>query len=251
MHNSTCVLSKFWRTISAVLIMGTASVLPISANLVTNGTFTGTPGQIGYNGSLTGWTGLGTEGAFGTPGRVPDFLFPATGGTQTGDSFFGNVSFFGNPSSPTSNDFVASDGDSTFAGGISQTVSGLTVGDTYTLTFEWAGAQQTGFSGNTTEKWGVTLGSQSQNTGTVNTPSQTFVGWQSASLNFTASSTSELLSFMAVGTPVGEPPWLLLSNVDLEDTTKSAAPEPMTGGLMLIAALIGLPVMYRLRRKRA
>lgn len=247
-------ISGRWLCTLAALAGTTALLSPgvARANLVTNGIFAGTPGQIEFNGSLPGWKGLGTEGPFGNPNRVPVFLFPASGGTQTGDVFFGNVSFFGNPMSPSGNNFVAADGDPVFAGGIQQTVNGLTAGVDYTLTFNWAGAQQTGFSGPTTERWDVTFGGSTQSTATVNTPSQSFVGWQSATMTFTATSASQLLRFAAVGSPSGQPPWLLLDNVQL-NSSLAAVPEPSTLAMVALGlgGLVGAAKTARRRSRQA
>lgn len=208
------------------------------AQLVLNGDFSnpGTPGQLTVNTSLANWTGIGKEGNFGSPTTPPVFVFPTTGGSVAGSAFMGSVSFFGNPQGPSGQRFVAADGDPDWAGGIQQTINGLTPGDSYDLNFNWAGAQQTGFSGDTTQKWQVTFGSQTQSTATVNTPSQSFVGWQSATLNFTATSSSQLLTFLAVGTPGGQPPWLLLNNVQMTPQL-AVIPEPSS---IAIATFVGL-----------
>jgi hypothetical protein len=59
--------------------------------------------------------------------------------------------------SPTGGNFVAADG-SYIARPITQTLSGLQVGQLYKLTFYWAAAQQAGFDGVTNEGWQVCLG---------------------------------------------------------------------------------------------
>jgi hypothetical protein len=69
-------------------------------------------------------------------------------------------------------------------------------------------------------------------------PEKGFTGWQSATMVFTATSASEILSFLAKGTAPGAPPFMLLDNVKLE----AAVPEPATwtmliGGLGLLAFL--------------
>jgi len=215
------------------------SVLPAYAtDLLTNGSFTGTHGQLTVNTTLSGWTGGGKEGNFGSQTTPPVFVFNPGDTFVTGDAFMGSVGFYGTPSEPSGKNFVAADGDPAWAGSVSQTVAGLTVGHTYQLDFTWAGAQQQGFSGNTTESWQVSFGSDTQSTATVNTPSQTFVGWQTASMTFTATSTSQVLQFLAKGSPSGEPPWLLLSDASLQDTTVTppTVPEPATITLVLSGA---------------
>jgi len=227
-----------------------------AGSILTNGNFSspGTSGQLTVNSySLTGWTGGGKEGAFGSQTTPPVFVFAlgtanqlATTGVM-GDAFMGTVDFYGVTAAPGGGAVVAADGDPAWAGSISQTVSGLMVGDTYSLTFNWAGAQQQGFSGPTTEKWQVSFGGSTQTTSTVSTPSQTFEGWQTGSLTFTATSASEALTFLAVGSPSGEPPWLLLNGVSLTDTTSAGAPEP---GTLLLLGVGGAVLVGSVRRRR-
>ncbi len=219
-----------------------------------NGDFSlnGGQGQVTYNTTLDSWTAGGQEGSGGNPARAPVFVFASSnaGGTVSGDSWFGNVGFYSLSAPPSGSYFIAADGDSRLAGSISQTVNGLTVGHTYDLKFNWAGAQQTGFSGPTTEKWQVSFGADTQSTSTVATPSQSFVGWQNSTLSFTAASASQLLSFLAIGTPNGQPPWLLLNGLSLTDTTTPPpVPEPSTLA-MLAVGIAGL-VLLRRRSQRS
>jgi hypothetical protein len=74
-----------------------------------------------------------------------------------------------------------------------------------------------------------------------------FSGWLPVNLTFTANSTSELLSFLAVGTPSGNlPPFALLDGVSL-----TAVPEPSTWAMMLLG-FGGLGyAAYRRRRTAA
>jgi PEP-CTERM motif len=63
----------------------------------------------------------------------------------------------------------------------------------------------------------------------VDNASHGFTGWTYQTLDFTADNTSDVLSFLAVGTPNGVPPFSLLDGVSV-----NAIPEPMSATLMLI-----------------
>ena len=121
-------------------------------------------------------------------------------------------------SAPGGGNFIAMDGDYEKAA-VTQTVTGLTVGQTYRLTFNWGGGQEasTNYTQNTTHWLTVSMGGATiLTTGTISLDHGYFSGWYSQSVNFTATATSETLSFLAGGTPTGQPPFTLLSNVDLE-----------------------------------
>jgi hypothetical protein len=224
----------------AAFVSLVASYSAQAAPLLSNGNFAsnGGAGQLTVNTSLTSWTGGGKEGNFGSATTPPVFIYPAGTYSAPGDGFMGTVSFYGfnattNP--PGGGVVIAAAGDPQWKGSISQTINSLNVGDTYAVAFNWASAQQQGFSGNTTEDWQVSLGASSQTTTVASTTSQTFGGWKTASLNFTATSPSEVLAFTAIGTPSGEQPWSLLNGVTLTDT--SSVPEPASLGLVGIVAV--------------
>lgn len=117
--------------------------------------------------------------------------------------------------SPAGGNFIAADG-AFEVGAISQTITGLTAGKVYALSFYWAAAQQQGFDGATTENWQVTLGTQSFTTPTTNLTAHSFSGWIQQTFNYTATSATETLSFLAQGTPTGQPPFVLLGGVTLD-----------------------------------
>jgi hypothetical protein len=133
-------------------------------------------------------------------------------------------------------------------GAISQSISGLTVGQTYVLTFYWAAAQQQGFTGATTEWWQVSLGAQTQNTGTFSLASGSFSGWMQQTMYFTATSGTETLSFLAGGTPSGEPPFSLLTDIDMTVVPDFSNWMVFTG---FGAVCIAFAAVYRRGRRRS
>jgi hypothetical protein len=113
------------------------------------------------------------------------------------------------------------------------------------VTFYWADSQQQGFSGASTDFLTVTLGSSpGQSTPTVPDNSQSFTPWISQTFDFTATGASEVLSFLATGTPTNgiAPAFALLDDVtvtQLGTPPPGMTPEPSS--LMLLAT--GLVVM--------
>ena len=220
-----------------VVALSVFAVSARAADLVTNGSFesNGGNGQLGYNTFATGWS---------VPGGSYTFIFaPGTADTTGANGEYGGLSLWG-PGNGSANGLPATspDGgyyiaqDSAFQqGAISQTVSGLTVGDSYTVGFWWAAAQQYGFTGATEDQWQVSLGSQTQSTLFASIPSHGFSGWMYQTFTFTADNTTDVLSFFANGGPPGVPPFALLDGVTLNQT-----PEPASFTLMLTAVgLIG------------
>ena len=162
-------------------------------------------------------SGTNANGAnAGQPNQAPGQFNAANGYGNTYMWGLQNGSANGLPAtSPAGGNFIAADGIYETAP-ITQTITGLTVGQTYSLKFYWAGAQQESFTGITTENWTVSLGASSATTPTVTTPSHGFSGWMQQTFYFQATATSETLSFLATGTPNGEPPFALLGGVDME-----------------------------------
>ncbi len=221
----------------------------------TQTTCTGGSGQLGYNTNATGWTNEDASG--NTLGY--NFLFTSTSSATSGATGVdGEISLYnGNEAAgytytltgaengdgitdgavPGGGNFIADDGAYDSAP-ISQTINNLTVGAEYVLGFYWAAAQQTTFTGDTSEQWQVTLGSQTQSTPVVDNASEGFSGWMYQTFVFTAASTTETLSFLSVGTPIApsEPPFALLADVSLTQTPEPAPLELMLAGFGLIAA---------------
>lgn len=145
-------------------------------------------------------------------------------------------------SSPNGGNFVAADGDFGVAP-ITQTVTGLTAGLRYSLSFYWGAAQQKGYTGTTTEQWKVSLGSEMYATPVVTNPNQRFSGWFAQTFTYTATSASQVLSFLAVGTPSGAPPFLLLDGVSI-----TAVAEPASW-MTLVIAVVSIVGVAHLKRR--
>jgi hypothetical protein len=170
----------------------------------------------------------------------------------------------GNPASVLAQDSAPEN-----AAYLSQTVSGLQIGKTYTLTFQWSGVQLYGaggslWNGATNEGVEVNLGgtydtsaaggTQSQaftggQTDTVtyddyatDIPSHGFTGWLDASMTFTATAASEVLNLEGISTSSGNPPFVLISDVSM-----FSVPEPASWALMTLG-VAGVGLMARRRR---
>ena len=149
--------------------------------------------------------------------------------------------------SPDGGNFIAMDGNYG-VGALTQVLHGLTIGEVTKVSFYFAGAQQNGnsYDSITTEAFKVSLGTQSKMTATLTDPIHGFTGWQSATLDFVPTETSETLSFLAVGTPSGQPPFSLLDGISVVQVT----PEPSTLAL-LGTGVLAVGGMLRRRRQTA
>jgi len=151
-------------------------------------------------------------------------------------------------------------------GSVQQTITGITAGDTYAVSFYWAAAQQEGFDGATIQAMNVCLGTAGESykntsnqplSGADNAPSNincsgsgasttlydlsnhAFSGWESETVYLTATSSSDdVLSFLAYGN-VQQPPFALLDGVSMNQVT----PEPSTLPLLLTGLMGGLGVL--------
>jgi hypothetical protein len=218
----------------------------------------------------TGWTGGSGLIYIDTPGSADNSQeIPVYGPFPTNPPLPGN--------------FVEADGNPDFESGFNQTITGLTPDQTYTLSFYQAGGQQTGFGSglSTTEQWIVSLGTVGLSvhtsggpnnpvygaTGTysssdplasivstnlMTTPSGGVTPWQFVSINLTADSTTDLLSFLAWGddgSTINLPPIVFLSGVNSPDVLPPVVPEPSFYGLVFVG-LLGLGVAMRRRRRQ-
>jgi len=148
------------------------------------------------------------------------------------------------PQSPDGGNFVAEDGNAELNTSFSQQIAGLTPGQTYAVSFYQAASQQIGLSGATTEQWQVSLGAQTEDSALMHNPSESFTPWNLQTLDFTATSASEALTFLALGSPAGLPPVALLDGVSM--TAVTAAPEPA----YVAVAGFGFLGVWAIRRRR-
>ncbi len=241
------IVNKF--VVGAVTALAFASAAH-AANLVRNGGFetTSVPGSYGFGSldpqgnvaadwSTTGYNFIFAPGSADTTGAQGEYGFLSLWGPHNG----GAASNMLPAASPDGGNFVGADG-AYQTEAITQSITGLTAGEHYDVAFDWAGAQQSGYTGATTERWIVGLGAQSISTAVAHNPNHGFTGWMHETFDFTATGSSETLSFLAQGTPGGEPPFSLLDGVSL-----SAVPEPASWAMMVLG-IGGLGAIARRRR---
>lgn len=219
-----------------------------AADLVQNGGFeqnTG-GGQLGFNTTAADWATTGYN-----------FLFsPGSADTTGVTGQYGNLQLWG-PNNGSANGLPATSPDGGYyigadgaydAGPITQTISGLTIGAQYVVSFYWAGAQQSGFDGANTEQWQVSFGSNTQSTPVYDNSSHGFSGWMSQTFTFTADATSDVLGFLAIGTPIAPsvPPFALLDGVSVNEVS-----EPASIALLAVGAVALGGVVRRRRANRA
>lgn len=270
------------RILLAALFVATFLELTMPArasNLVDNGNFAmtslSTAGAVlSFGGTLTDW-GVCTpvtspapqicpSGASSPNNGADGLAFLYFPGTQT-DSLtdtYGTNNFAlyqgASPntipnSSPAGGNFLVADGGGNNNLALYQTLTGLTAGANYVLTFDYAAGQQNGLGGNTTEQWEVYFGTtttySTQYTPLLSNPQGDFQPWTEATMDFKATSTTQILEFLALGSPIGDPPMDFLANVNL-----SPAPEPSSlviGGIGLFALLVGRGLGIKRLRKRS
>ncbi|HSB96729.1 MAG TPA: hypothetical protein VLC91_09780 [Spongiibacteraceae bacterium] len=230
----------------------TAISLSAQANLVSNGSFE--------------TTSLATTGAFGSnvaswsnaSGSSEALIFPGVGlqplysysyavyqpGLSATYTTYGLLGPFPT-TSPDGGKYVLSDGDY-LNQPISQTISGLTIGNFYQLSFYQALAQldeNLTPQGLVTGYWQVSLGAATQNSQLQKADGTTVVDsfgnlvqsatispWTLQTMTFQASAATEVLSFLSVGT--GLPPMIGLDGVSLEAVPLPAASWLLGSGLL-------------------
>jgi len=233
----------------AALAAATA-ISPVAAatNLVVNGSFESStftaPTEFGaaYGGQgVTGWTSASTK-AFNlylnnaTATKVETKTQYTEKGQKLAKSF---------TASPDGGNFVALDGSPGARGALTQVISNLVVGKVYDVSFDWGATQMQDRSGATTESLQVSFGNATQSTAVLKVASQGFTGWMTQTFQFTATGTSQVLSFLSVGTPSGLPPMAVLDGVSV---MTAAVPEPATWAMLITGfGMVG----FAARRRRS
>ncbi len=241
-------------------------------NLITNGSFENFAGAglssqqlLQTGGTGTAYTGWSTTSGytfivtpsqaingFGGPSGSVQLWSPTVGGV-TGNLGSGTVAI---TSSPDGGSFLTTD-PSYNAGVITQSLTGLIVGSTYTLSFYQAAGQQKGFDavGGFSNTWNVKMtdGNSNvdlnQNAPVMAVANHSFSGWTQVTMSVVATTASMTLQFLSTSTVgSGQPPFSMLDGISL---TKNAAavPEP-TAMLLLGSAFAGLVGARRLRARR-
>ena len=115
-----------------------------------------------------------------------------------------------------------------------QTITGLTAGDTYAVSFYQASMQQIGYSGSYTGDWQVSFGQDALVSQTLSNPAGRTSPWTLQTLMFSATAASETLGFLAQASTGAQPPFLLLDGVSVTDV-----PEPSSLSMLALAGLAG------------
>lgn len=216
--------------IFALLASAALLASPAFANSFVNGGFDtvgGVTGQFDNTITVPGWSSTGYNFIFGA----------GTGDTTGSNGVYGNLSLWGTnnggnsvlpATSPSGGNFVGADG-AFLVAPIEQVITGLTIGKTYSVGFDYGFAQQRGFDGDTIQHWSVSFGGVTNTTSDHALANHDFSGWLHGSYDYVATATSETLSFLAYGNlPV--PPFALLDGVTF---TPDTVPEPATWALMI------------------
>ena len=227
--------------------IGAATAASAAVNLVQNGDFNApgadTPILLnGFSTFITGWTSTDTYTAYIPAGQTPDQTWECCLLGSAGPGYAIKNGLVGPPSGDAS---VVLDGDPNYNNaGLYQKIGGLQSGKAYTLSFWYAGSQEYSVGGPTTQWFQVSLGDQAWDSPTMDVPSQGFFPWTKFSATFTWDGIGDTLTFLAIGSPSGEPPFPMLADVSLT----AAVPE-LSLWAMIVAGFAGLGFVARARSK--
>ena len=239
-----------------------ALAMPASAatNLVNNGSFENNSGPGIVYGNTSGYY-IGTtvpdwyfvKPSTNTPFAGVDNYAHARTNTSQAAQFWGAAPGYQNgngfSASPDGGYFWFVDGDVSYRVGLKQDITGLTVGEKYDLSFNYAYTQEIFRSENNNQIWEVYFGDDYYNTGWTSVPGTGFVGWNTSTHTYTATSSTQTLQFWASGSN-SLPPFALLDGVRLTAQNEPPAPPAPTPGPL---PLLGLGASFawsgRLRKR--
>jgi hypothetical protein len=269
-----------------------AGLAAIGMSLVASGAWAeNLPGLVNqnftqYSGSPKGpFTSVDPTGWTGGSGLI--FIASPTPGESAAGPVY--LTTYGNPVGSIPGNYVEADGNPTYESGFNYTVSGLTIGDTYTLSFYQGASSQTGFGFNpitgtnspTTNQWIVALTTVASGGLQINynagpydpiygqtslyystdpdasiaasplmtVPYQGTVGWEYVSVNLKADATTELLSFLAWGDNGSTVNLPPIAFLSGVDSPPGLVPEPSTWAMMIIG-FVGLGFAGRRQMKK-
>lgn len=134
---------------------------------------------------------------------------------------------------------------------ISQAITGLTVGASYQLSFDWGAGVCTVVppcdASPPNSGWDISFGLDTDAVNSGPLSPQSFSGWQTYSKVFTATAMTQTLSFLSKGGPTGVPPMSLLDNVSVAEVPR--VPGPL--GILGVATALGCSRHLRRRLRRS
>ena len=228
---------------SAMLLASAVSLPAQAINLVTNGGFVPNTTIQSSNASKS-YRIPSTTNQSAIPGwrltsNVYTVLTPdAADISVSGGGVFGLYTSPGQKvaSADGSGWIIQMDGDSRFRSNMSQTLTGLTQGQEYIVGFYQAGGyvNDPSYNGPNSNQFQVTFGSTAKTGALMNMAfGEVVEPWSYQQLTFTASSASQLLSFVNVGGPTGQPPIALLSGVSVQAVPWETDTLPLVGSTVL------------------
>lgn len=258
------------KTVPRMLLLATALLAfpavrgaqATSVNLVSNGGFeqtsNGADKMTYLSTTLTGWSLTPINQNNVQWGSAGTYSFVMTSPTATVNPPIGGAfSMVAGTDSPDGGNLFAATSEIGSSGQqqLSQTITGLTPGNEYTLSFYEGLGQRTGYTGATSGFWDVTFAGQTYTSPTVNTPSGGFSGWELRTTTFTAASANEVLMFVFNGSPAGSYPVGVLDGIWLGEGSLPPPPapvpeiDPASFGSALALVVGALGILERRARK--